>query len=115
MCTVMLLAKCHYHTTLKSTLKNAYLSVILDLVANNLKQAVCNLYYKYSFTGAFVVLLCHDIAILSFTLVLSQVFVSGHIRHLFASSHSWFLVGTAVAELASFCRSHYHLLLLDNF
>ena len=85
MYTVILLAKCQYCTVMKSALKNVHLSVILDLVADNLKQAVCNLSYRSSFTGAFMVLLCHEIAILSFPLVSSQVFVSDHIRHLFAS------------------------------
>ena len=87
-------AKCQYCTAMKSTLKNAQLSVILDLVADNLKQAVHNLYYRSSFTGAFMVLLCHEIAILSFPLALSQVFVSGHIRHLFASCAILILVCT---------------------
>ena len=82
---VILSAKCQYHPAVKSALKNVHLSVILDLVTDNLKQAVCNLYYKSSFTGAFMVLLCCNIAILSFSLVLSQVFVGGHIRHLFTS------------------------------
>ena len=61
---VILLTKCWYHTILKSTLKNVHLSVILELAADKLKQAVHNLYYTSSLIGAFMVLLCHDIAIL---------------------------------------------------
>ena len=82
---VILLAKCRYHTALKSTLKNAHLLVILDLVADKLKQAVYKQYYRSSLTGAFMVLLCCKIAILSLLLVLWQVFVSGHIWQFVAS------------------------------
>ena len=42
---VILLAKCQYHTAGKSALKNVHLSVILDLVANNLKQTIFTIYY----------------------------------------------------------------------
>ena len=79
MYTAILLAKCWYCTALQSALRNVHLLVILDLVADKLKQAVCNLYYKSSLTGAFMVLLWCKIAILSLLLVLSPGFVSGHI------------------------------------
>ena len=112
---LFLLANCWYHTALKSALQNAHLSVILDLVADKLKRAVLNLYYRSSLTGDFMVLLCCEIAILSLLLVLLQVFVSGHILQVLHLAHSWFLVYKALGELVSFCRSHCHLWLVDNF
>ena len=82
---VILSAKCQYCTALRSALNNVHLLVILDLVTDKLKQGVHNPYYRSSLTGAFMVLLCCKIAILSLLLVLSQVFVSGNIWQFFAS------------------------------
>ena len=68
--------------------KKMHFSVTLDLVADKLKQSVHNLYYRFIFTGALMVLLCLDLAIASLLSVLLQVFLSGCILQLFFILHT---------------------------
>ena len=72
-----------YHSKICS--ENMHIFVTLDLVEDKLRQSVHNLYYRFIFTGALMVLLCHDLGIVSLLLILLQVFSSGRILHLFAS------------------------------
>ena len=60
----MVICKQNVGTVPLSTLIKVHISVILNLVADKVKQAAHNLYYKSSLTGAFMALLCCEIAIL---------------------------------------------------
>ena len=63
-------------------MKKMHISVTLDLVADKLLQSALNLNYRFILTGTLMVLLCLDLAIVSFILFLLQVFSSGHILQL---------------------------------
>ena len=65
--------------------EKTHISVTLDLVADKLRQSVCNPYYRLIFTGALMVLPCLDLAIVSLLFPLSQVFSSDQILQLFTS------------------------------
>ena len=104
---VILSAKCHYCTALKSALKKMHFSVTLDLVADKLKQSVHNLYYRFIFTGALMVLLCLDLAIdIIIICFIASLFKWLHIAAFFHLAHSLLLACKASGVLASFCMSH---------
>ena len=49
-----------YHSKVHS--EKVHISVTLDFVADKLQQSVCNLHYRFIFTGALIILLSLDLA-----------------------------------------------------